>query len=272
MNSPIELVSIASMQIHQYAADTLTSLKTRGRVLPYYVMSYIQRGQAILRMDDEEYALGPHSVVLIPPFTRHDHVKEDDTPTVFFWWHFDYKIFDTIDMIRLLDLPVVFQLEENASFENAFTRYSDSMEKGLSLKNAMLQKAYAIEVMALLLEAAEKSAPVDVKPRIPDLFREILGYILSEKSEEVTLKKLAARFALHLTYLSNRFSLYFGISPIALYRKLRLERAKNLLSSSPMTVGEVSETLGFSDPAVFSRFFTAKMGVSPSRLGRGSGQ
>lgn len=257
---------MASMRIYEYAVHAQTRMTTAGRVLPFYVMSYIQSGRAVLRLENKEYQLQPHSVVLIPPHVQHDHFKEESDPTVFLWWHFDYKLFDTIDMIRLLGLPRMFVLRENAAFEEAFSRYTAVMAEDSSLKTAMLRQACAIEIMAYLLEAAEKSKPLDSPREIPDLFVEILSFIASERREEISLSQLSARFNLHPTYLSNRFRKYYGISPIALFRKLQLERAKGLLSTSSLTVGEVAGMLGYADPAVFSRFFSTKMGIAPSQI------
>jgi transcriptional regulator GlxA family with amidase domain len=50
-----------------------------------------------------------------------------------------------------------------------------------------------------------------------------------------------------------------------LHARLVLE-AKRLLVYTPMRVAEVSWTLGFADPAYFTRFFTQKTGLPPSKF------
>lgn len=263
-----ELLTHASMQIHEYAIHTQTSMAWFGREFPFYVMSYIQKGTATLRIRDEVYELTPHSVIIIPPHIPHDHFKTDGEPTVFLWWHFDYKVFDTLDIMRLLNFPTMFQLQENSVFEYAFSRYLDIMEQPFSMRNAMLQRAYAMEVMAHLLNAAQEESPYNQSTAVPEQFQEILSYILTATEPTLSLQLLSKQFNLHPTYISNRFQQYFGISPIALFRKLQLEKAKNLLSMKHLTVGEVAELLGYKDLSAFSRFFSSKMGYSPSQIHR----
>jgi AraC family transcriptional activator of pobA len=47
-----------------------------------------------------------------------------------------------------------------------------------------------------------------------------------------------------------------------------LLEAKRALTYSDATVAEIGYSLGFSDPAYFSRFFTKRAGSSPSRFRR----
>jgi AraC family transcriptional regulator, arabinose operon regulatory protein len=81
----------------------------------------------------------------------------------------------------------------------------------------------------------------------------------------LTLSRIAEKYHMNSTYISNRFKSYFGISPIFLYRELLIEKAKQLLVSGHMSIGEVSEELGFSDLATFTRFFSEKAGVAPTK-------
>lgn len=86
-----------------------------------------------------------------------------------------------------------------------------------------------------------------------------------EPKANKSLTAIAQKYHMNASYLSNRFKEYFGISPIFLHRELLSERAKELLITSSLSIGEIAEELGFSDIAVFTRFFTEKTGVSPSK-------
>jgi len=57
-----------------------------------------------------------------------------------------------------------------------------------------------------------------------------------------------------------------GKSPLQLVRQRTALEARRLLIYSNMTIAEVGYSLGFQDPAYFSRFFTAEAGVSPRRF------
>ena len=82
----------------------------------------------------------------------------------------------------------------------------------------------------------------------------------------MNLKTLAEKYHMNPTYISNKFKEYFGISPIFLQRNMLFEKPKDYLVSSAMNINEISEELGFSEHAVFTRFFTERAGISPKEF------
>ena len=260
-----DLISNASLQIYEYGIHMNNEMRTIGRRVPFYVMSYIKEGKAQLRLDGKTIPLAPKSVILIPPDTTHDHIKIGKDSTLFMWWHFDYKLYETIDLLKLLGMPLVFELAEAASFESAFSNYANAMKLPVTLQNTILKKANALTIMAHLLGAAEGGRNV-LRLSMPDCFREMLVIILNSSEPDLTLSSFAKRFNMHPTYLSNRFKQYYGISPIALHRKVLLRRARDMLGMQGMSVAEVAELLGYKSASVFSRFFTKKTGYPPSHI------
>jgi AraC-like DNA-binding protein len=54
-----------------------------------------------------------------------------------------------------------------------------------------------------------------------------------------------------------------GKTPSLFIRSIRLEKSKELLSSTDMTVSEVAYAVGFKDPSYFSRVFLKEYKKSP---------
>jgi AraC-like DNA-binding protein len=52
---------------------------------------------------------------------------------------------------------------------------------------------------------------------------------------------------------------------MAYLRGLRMDRAKRLLREEELTVAQVADAVGFSDPYHFSRVFRQHVGMPPSR-------
>jgi AraC-like DNA-binding protein len=59
-----------------------------------------------------------------------------------------------------------------------------------------------------------------------------------------------------------------GLSPVAYDTQTRLSRAQELLADSEMSVQEVARTVGYTDPAYFSRVFRRMVGMPPSTFRR----
>lgn len=66
------------------------------------------------------------------------------------------------------------------------------------------------------------------------------------------------------TKFFNDFRQVHGVSPVAYMRSVRMETAKVLLDDQNMNIAEISDFLGFSYPAHFSRAFKAYYGFYPS--------
>ncbi|MBE7087139.1 MAG: helix-turn-helix transcriptional regulator [Clostridiales bacterium] len=57
---------------------------------------------------------------------------------------------------------------------------------------------------------------------------------------------------------------FFYVSPKEDILNAKLEYAKQLLTTSSLTLQEIADKCGFSDKFTFIRFFKARMGVSPA--------
>jgi AraC-like DNA-binding protein len=62
------------------------------------------------------------------------------------------------------------------------------------------------------------------------------------------------------------FKEYTGLSPATYQQDLRLQRAKELLSTTDLSIKEIAYKLNFESPDYFSAKFKAKTGRRPSEL------
>ena len=65
--------------------------------------------------------------------------------------------------------------------------------------------------------------------------------------------------------LERLFAKHLGTSPGKYYLSLRLERARQVLRQTELSVAEVSVLCGFVSPSHFSRSYKAAFGVTPGR-------
>lgn len=235
------------------------------RIFPHYIMSYIKRGEASLKIGDEVYRTGPGSIIIIPPDVKHSHYKETDIETVFLWWHFDFKIAGLIDAIRILHLPVVSTLANQEAFESMFMNYYSANHSQDTLPNILRRKAFGLNVMAIIFDELITEKSVHTNLNIPRNFIDIFTDIANLGASDVSLACLSEKYHLSPTYLSNRFTKLFGVSPIVMRREMIHERAKLLLKSSDSLIGEMALALGYKDVFNFTRAFTAREGVSPKQ-------
>lgn len=88
-------------------------------------------------------------------------------------------------------------------------------------------------------------------------------YMLCDLSHTVTVEA-AARFAhMPLTSFKACFKGVYGLSPAAYARRVRMERAAQLLQETNMRVCDIGAALGYESPSKFSAAFKTTWGSTP---------
>lgn len=81
----------------------------------------------------------------------------------------------------------------------------------------------------------------------------------------LSLKEISEGLQIHPTYVSREFSKYFSNLSFGEYiRKLRIEKAVDLLANPDHTLSEIAYLTGFSDQSHFTRIFKSQTGQNPS--------
>lgn len=114
----------------------------------------------------------------------------------------------------------------------------------------------------LQLRATESPA-ISVEPRTWRVIQEALAYCDSNFRRPIRLTDVAAAVGYSPTHLSRVISTHLGHSLSDHIRNLRITAGKHLLETSDLSIGEISHSLGYSDPAHFSHAFTRATGMSP---------
>ena len=87
--------------------------------------------------------------------------------------------------------------------------------------------------------------------------------------DPLSMDDLAAAAGYSRRHLERLFRDAVGASPGDFYRGLRLDRGRNLLGTTDLTLLEVSIACGFATVSHFSKSFRARYGVAPTRLVQG---
>lgn len=85
---------------------------------------------------------------------------------------------------------------------------------------------------------------------------------------EVPLARVAAQCGLSVGYFARAFARSTGKPPHRWLMARRVERAKELLLGSALSIAEIALGCGFADQAHFTRVFAAAVGTAPGRWRR----
>ena len=115
---------------------------------------------------------------------------------------------------------------------------------------------YALERNIIL---NKNTAHVDMVMRAQQYIRESLESTLS-------IQDIAEKLSVSYSTLRKQFKDYTGLSPAIYQQDLKLQRAKELLTTTNLSIKEIAYRLNFDSPDYFSAKFKIKTGRKPSEM------
>lgn len=139
---------------------------------------------------------------------------------------------------------------DSSTFEGYTTSNIENIKKEIS--NAMIN-AYVID-----------SKIDEINTNISSTLKPAIEYIYKNKSENVSVEKMASICHISQSYFSRLFSKEMGDSFSNYLSRLKIQWAKNILEETDMSINQISEELGFNETGYFIKIFKKYEGVTPS--------
>jgi len=96
--------------------------------------------------------------------------------------------------------------------------------------------------------------------RFLDIVKEEMG------NPDINIDGIAAKLGIGRSQFYRKIKSLTNFSPVELLRKLRLEKARELLTTTEKAISEIAYDVGFSAPAYFTRVYREMFGETPSDL------
>ena len=163
----------------------------------------------------------------------------------------------------------IFVVDKNRYSSAGGTSSADLMLKLIAAKHGTeLSNQVADEMIYTSIrtdrDEQRLSIPTRIGVRHPKLSKVI--YMMETNIEEpVTPSSLAADVGMSTRQLERLFRRYLNRSPKRYYMELRLQKARNLLMQTDMSVINVALACGFSSPSHFSKCYRSHFETTPYR-------
>ena len=108
----------------------------------------------------------------------------------------------------------------------------------------------------------------DLLQKLEDILDEYFSSDRSLNKGIPTVQYLSENLSMSPSYLSDMLRSLTGQNAQQLIHHKLIEKAKEKLSITSLSVGEIAYELGFEHPQSFSKFFKAKMNLSPLEFRR----
>ena len=190
------------------------------------------------------------------------------------------------DQCHSLDFPFAdtraFSINIDASWIDRAREFSlrldDSVYAHGGLLSGLIMKIYgefrhldtaspvAIQGLTMEMLAAVSRNHSNLAGRRPQRWLACVTEFLRESfTEHLTLEQIASAAGVHPVYLAREFRRFNGCTIGEYIRRLRVERARRLLSSSDESLATIAAGAGFSDQSHFSRTFKRLTGMTPAQ-------
>lgn len=119
-------------------------------------------------------------------------------------------------------------------------------------------------------ELVARASTVGVLPANGNLAAAI-EYISRHACADLSVAHVADAMGISRSSLEKYFQRVVGHSPGREIQRVRLEKAKELVSKTQLSISHIALTVGFKETAAFSKFFTKEAGLSPVAFRRQQG-
>ena len=99
-----------------------------------------------------------------------------------------------------------------------------------------------------------------------DLVLDAIGHFESEREGSIAISMVASRLGVSIERLERAFKTEINLGPAEYYKRMKLQRARDLLEHSKMPVREIGLASGYTSFSAFVRAFRVAYGKTPRHM------
>mgnify|MGYP000445176860 CR=1 FL=1 len=154
--------------------------------------------------------------------------------------------------------------------KDVFEHFIESLDFYFEQPELVNQEILYLKIKELILLLLHTDAADSIIELYSHLFTpqkaSITEVIETHLFSQVTLEQLASLASLSLSSFKREFKKHFKETPAQFIRNRRLQKAKDLLVHSSLSISEISFQVGYEDSSYFSRLFSSSFMLSPSEF------
>lgn len=256
------------LTVYQYGYEKCDPLHSYGPfVRNHYLFHYVISGKGMLSVTEENgssvYQIGPRSGFLIDPGRINIYCADQKFPWEYVWVEFDgLRARELMEEAGLSnDHPVFHPVSDTAADKLrdemlCLTQYPDN-----SRPLGIIGQLYLI--MDALIQGSSNKKRLQGGKLSRFYAQEALSFIEQNYTLPITVEDMANRCNLDRSYFGKVFKDMIGQSPQDFLIRYRMSKATSLLTSTSLSIGDISIQVGYPNQLHFSRAFRNIYGMSP---------
>lgn len=227
------------------------------------VIHYVTKGYGTFKFNGKVYNLKQGDIFILLKGMNVEYVASIDDPWEYYWIGFSGSNANEYLNRTSITNSYVANCKSNSKIPHIILNMceiSKTYNPSCSDDILLLKELYSL--LYTLIEEFPK--PFDYKDKeLHTYIQDALNFINSNYMNSITVQEIADYVNLSRSYLYKMFIKNLGISPQKYLINLRMYKATLLLKSTKLPIGEVANSVGYSDSLLFSKTFSKHFSMSP---------
>ena len=220
-------------------------------VRPYYLLHLIETGKGKMIRNGQSTPLEKGQAFLICPDEVTTYQADESEPWEYYWISFYGSYSKAIVEQTVNGLFFPYRQSGLLALKNAIEQENTDTVDALNTLFGVLASIKNISQNA-------KENPIETS----------LKYLESNYFRSIHIEDVAKTLGYSRAHFTTLFASATGVSPYRYLLNIRLEKAKDFLKNSSLSIEEIAFSVGFSSLVRFSELFKKHVGVSPTRYRR----
>lgn len=267
---PIFLDNLSLVVRHGGYAKINSSWHGRDHNIQVTKIFYILKGSGHLIVEGEHYFLESGNFYIVPEGHLHSFYITDDNIIEKYWFHVNVKT-DSADLFNILNVPVCVTAANTKKATEICKNLSDCIYRMQSCNANQIPISLMLNeksTLAILIEYIFNCFEEDTQKSQQSLskdFAVIINYIDRNLCTDIKIEKLAELVNMHPNYFVSKFKKIYSQTPHQMILNKKIEKAKELLVFTKLSISHIANYLGYNDIYYFSAQFKKITHLSPSK-------
>lgn len=245
----------------------------------FWEFIYVRSGTLLLTVEGREYEIPANRIIFYPPNSVHSWCAKTNVCFI------DVLSFESNaqEMNYFYTAPINLTDSEILLLSKIFSEGSEILTlipPGAPIKGQTLKTGIPIyrlqhmkkQIELFLIEIFNRTTPFDAQEllnrkrlkSVTETNEKIIRCLTENIEKPLSLEQIGKLTGISVTHMKRTFKKHHDGGIIDYFILLKIDRAKKLITETELSFTEISDSLGFSSSAYFSRTFKKKTGLTPS--------
>jgi AraC-type DNA-binding domain-containing proteins len=231
----------------------------------HFKIHYIHKGKGTFKLGNETYYLKEGQGFLICPNVIAYYKADDKEPWSYSWCAFDGINAEVyLKRANLTNSNPIFEYNKDDKVNKCFEEMmqATNSEKSGDLR---LQSLLYLFLATIIDEAVLDLSYEETKTNKNLYINKAIDFININYSRKIRVSEVAKFIGLDRKYISKLFRDIVGVTIQDYLISFRINKAKEMMKDKRLSIGDISRSVGYDNPLIFSKIFKKVNGMSPSK-------